>query len=92
MLVGCWKINLVFFRSSKIFIYYSATGYSVSGKIIGRISSQISIRYNPINDKKLPRLDVSSEEVVSKKLSEKKAPPSSKPSILDTENGQILIF
>ena len=30
----------------KFFIYYLA-GYPVSGKIIGRISGQISIRYNP---------------------------------------------
>ena len=30
----------------KIYIYY-LTGYPVTGKIIGRISGQISIRYNP---------------------------------------------
>ena len=32
----------------KSFIYYLA-GYPVSGKIVGRISGQISIRYNPSN-------------------------------------------
>ena len=39
------KFLNVFFEK-KFYIYYLA-GYPVSGKIIGRISGQISIRYNP---------------------------------------------
>ena len=40
-----------------MFFYYLA-GYPVSGKIIGRISSQISIRYNPNAKWKLKNIRV----------------------------------
>ena len=45
MLVGFVE-NFLIFLEKKFYIYYLA-GYPVSGKIIGRISGQISIRYNP---------------------------------------------
>ena len=45
MLVGFLKTNNFYILSFKFYIYYLA-GYPVSGKIIGRISGKISIRYN----------------------------------------------
>ena len=49
-----WKQKFLYFLKKNFYNYYFAgdpvirpAGYLVSGKIIGRISGQISIRYNP---------------------------------------------
>ena len=47
----CWKLKFLYIK--RIYIYYFA-GNPVSGNIIGRISGQILIRYNP-------RIDVTIE-------------------------------
>ena len=42
-----WKQRFSLKNLKKKFFIYFLAGHPVSGKIIGRISGQISIRYNP---------------------------------------------